>query len=206
MNTNKDNKTNGKVNMMQYVKMIVVLTGIATVCGFLLSAVKEFTAVRIEEQILVNVKLPAVRTVLESSTNDLVQDRQTIKIDEQEYVVFIGKKEGKPWAIAFENKGPGFGGDIGVMVGFDLQKDVLTGIGILTHQETPGMGARITETAFTDQFKNKSITAVYKVKKENGEVDAISGATNSSKGVCTAVQKCIALYPALKERVMGKTN
>jgi len=205
-NTNEDNKTNGKANMMQYIKMIVVLTGIAAVCGFLLSTVKQVTAVRIEEQILVNVKLPAVKTVLESSTNDLVQDRRTITIDKQEYVVFEGKKEGKTWAIAFEGKGTGFGGDIGVMVGFNLGKDILTGIGILTHQETPGLGARISETVFTDNFKNKPITAVFKVKKDKGEVDAVSGASYSSRGVCTAVQQCIAVYPALKKKVMGEAN
>jgi electron transport complex protein RnfG len=203
-NTNADNKTNGKVNLMQYVKMIVVLTGIAAACGFLLSMVKQVTAVRIEEQILVNVKLPAVNAVLESSTNDLMQDRRTITIDGQEHVVFEGKKEGKTWAIAFEGTGTGFGGDIGVMVGFNLEKDILTGIGILTHQETPGLGARISETTFTDNFKNKPITAVFKVKKDNGEVDAVSGATYSSRGVCSAVRKCIALYPAIKKKVMGE--
>jgi electron transport complex protein RnfG len=203
-NTNADNKTNGKVNMMQYIKMIVVLTGIAAACGFLLSMVKQVTAVRIEEQILVNIKLPAVNAVLESSTNDLMQDRRTITIDEQEYVIFEGKKEGKTWAIAFEGNGTGFGGDIGVMVGFNLEKDILTGIGILTHQETPGLGARISETTFTDNFKNKPITAVFKVKKDNGEVDAVSGATYSSRGVCSAVRKCIALYPAIKKKVMGE--
>ena len=203
MNTNTNNNTDAKANMKQYIKMIVVLTGIAAVCGFLLSTVKQVTAVRIEEQILVNVKLPAVKTVLDPSTNDLVQDRQTIKLDEQEHVVFVGKKDGKTWSVAFESKGPGFGGDIGVMVGFDLEKDILTGIGILTHQETPGLGAGITETTFTGNFKNKPITAVFKVKKEDGEVDAVSGATNSSKGVCTAVQKSIALYPAIKKSVMG---
>jgi electron transport complex protein RnfG len=187
-------------NMKQYIKMIVVLTLIATVCGFLLSAVKQFTAQRIEEQILVNVKLPAVKKVLEPSTNDLVQDRRSINVEDQEHVVFTGKKDGKAWAVAFESSGSGFGGDIGVMVGFDLEKDQLTGIGILTHQETPGLGARITEPAFTGQFKGKSLTAVFKVKKDNGEVDAVSGATNSSRGVCTAVEKCIALYPAVKAK------
>lgn len=185
-----------------YIKMILVLTGIATVCGFLLAAVKGFTAVRIEEQILVNVKGPAVLRVLEPSSNDLIGDRREITIDGQKYVVFVGKKENKPWAIAFENKGGGFGGDIGVMVGLDLEKDRLTGIGILTHQETPGLGARVTEPSFTDLFKDKPITAVFKVKKDNGEIDALSGATNSSRGVCEAVEKTIKLYPALKQKVL----
>lgn len=186
----------------EYFKMIFVLTAIATVCGFLLAAVKDFTAVRIEEQILVNVKGPAVKRVLDTSTNDVIGDRREITIDQQKQVVFIGKKDGKPWAVAFESSGTGFGGDIGVMVGFDLQKDVLTGIGILTHQETPGLGARITESAFTDRFKNKPIFTIFKVKKDSGEIDAVSGATNSSRGVCAAVDKTIKLYAAVKKQVL----
>ncbi len=188
--------------MKQYIKMVLVLTAIAAVCGFLLAAVKDLTEARIEQQLLVNVKGPAIKRVLETSTNDLLQDRQEITIDDQQYMVFIGKKGGQPWAIAFEGKGAGFGGDIGVMVGFDLGKNQLTGIGILTHQETPGLGARITEAAFTDKFKAKSITAAFKVKKDNGEIDAVSGATNSSRGVCTAVEKCIVLYPTVKEKIL----
>jgi electron transport complex protein RnfG len=185
-----------------YIKMILVLTGIATVCGFLLAAVKGFTAVRIEEQILVNVKGPAVLRVLEGSGNDLIGDRQEVTVDGQKYIVFVGKKDDKPWAIAFENKGAGYGGDIGVMVGLDLAKDRLTGIGILTHQETPGLGARVTEPFFTDHFKDRPVTAVFKVKKDSGEIDALSGATNSSRGVCAAVEKAIKLYPALKQKVL----
>lgn len=192
--------------IMQYIKMVVVLTGIAAICGFLLSGVKQMTEARIEQQILVNVKGPALNAVLESSTNNLLEDRQTVTLEEQEQVVFVGKKDGSAWAIAFESSGTGFGGDIGVMVGFDLEKDVLTGIGILTHQETPGLGARITETAFTDGFKGKPLTAVFKVKKDNGEVDAVSGATYSSRGVCAAVEKCIALYPKIKEKITGETK
>ena len=190
--------------MKDYIKMIVVLTVIAGVCGFLLATVKDVTEARIEEQILVNVKGPAVKRVLESSTNDTIQDRMEIALEDQKYTVFVGKKDGKTWAAAFESKGTGFGGEIGVMVGFDLEKDTLTGIGILTHQETPGLGARIVEPSFTSLFKGKPITAAFKVKKENGEIDALSGATNSSRGVCAAVTKTIALYPAIKGKLAGE--
>ena len=192
--------------MAQYIRMVVVLTAISAVCGFLLSGVKQMTAAQIDKQIMVNVKGPALKAVLESSTNEFTQDRQTVTLDGQEYTVFIGKKDDKPWAIAFESKGTGFGGDIGVMVGFDLEKDVLTGVGILTHSETPGLGARIVEPAFTANFKGKTLTTVYKVTKEGGDIDAVSGATNSSRGVCAAVQKCIDLYPRIKASFLGQGN
>ena len=188
--------------MKEYIRMIAVLTAIAAVCGLLLAAVKKGTEKRIEEQILINVQGPALNRVLAQSTNDLIQDRQEISLDEGKKVVFPGKKNGQVWAVAYEVVAMGYKGEIGVMVGFNLENDKLTGIGILTHQETPGLGARVSEAAFTDNFKNRSLSETFKVKKDNGIIDAVSGATISSRAVCSAVQKGIALYPEVKDKVM----
>jgi len=203
--TGNENSANGrndkKTAMMEYIRMVLVLTAIAAICGLLLSGVREMTAAQIDKQIMKNVKGPALKSVLESSTNEFTQDRQTITIDGQEHTVFIGKKDGNPWAIAFESSAAGFGGDIGIMVGFNLGKDKLTGIGILTHQETPGLGARIVEPSFTSKFKGLPLSTVFKVKKDNGDIDAVTGATYSSRGVCAAIEKSIALYPRIKEQI-----
>ncbi len=101
----------------EYVKMIVTLTLIATVCGFLLTAVKTVTQTKIEEQILVNVKGPALKKVLRQSTNDPIENRMDVNVDGISHTVFIGKKGEKIWAIAYESEGKGFGGKIGVMIG-----------------------------------------------------------------------------------------
>ena len=169
--------------MKEYIKMVSVLTAIATVCGFFLAALNKGTEKRIEEQELFYVKAPAVNRVLETSTNDLIQDRKEITINDRKHVVFIGKKNDEPWAISFESSSPGFGGDIGVMIGYDLKNDTLTGIGILVHKETPGLGARVSELSFTNNFKDKSISDKFTIKKDGGAVDAVSGATISSRGV-----------------------
>ena len=65
----------------EYLKMILVLTLIAMVCGFLLSAVKTFTYEKIEEQILVNVKGPALKKVLSQSSNNPINDRMEVELD-----------------------------------------------------------------------------------------------------------------------------
>ena len=187
--------------MKEIIKMLVVLTVICGVCGFLLAGVRSLTMEQIEVQVLQNVKGPAVKNALAGSTNDLIKDRTKIKIDGEEMVVFVGKKDDKPWAIAFEVKSGGFGGDIGVIVGFHKDKSALAGIGITTHKETPGLGARITEDTFTNNFKNKGLSEKFKVKNENGVIDAVSGATISSKAVCSAVTKAIALYDKIKDKV-----
>jgi len=196
--------------MKEYIKMILVLTAIAAVCGLLLSAVKKGTEKRIEEQILYNVQGPAVKDLfgytekIDEIMPKIIGNRQEITVNEQKQSVFVDKKDDKPKAIAFESNAMGFGDKIEVLVGFDLEKDLLTGIGIITHKETPGLGARVTESVFRDNFKGKTLTEKFKVKQDNGIVDAISGATISSRAVCAAVEKSIALYPAIKENIKKK--
>ena len=185
--------------MKEYIKMIAVLSAITAVCGFLLAFIKNSTEERIEEQILLNVKGPAVSQVLKSSTNDLIKDRKEVVINDKKYIVFIGKKDNDTWAITFESSGCGFGGDI---VGYNLEDDILTGIGITTHKETPGLGSKVAESSFTSNFVDKSITDIFKIKSDNGIIDAVTGATISSKGVCTAVQKSVAIYPEIKEKIL----
>lgn len=190
----------------EYIKMVVVLTVIAMLCGFLLAAVKNITESRIEEQILVYVKGPALKNVLNLAANNPIDDRLEVEVDGVIHTIFIGEKGGKLWAIAFESRGTGFGGSIGVMLGVDMERSILAGIGILTHQETPGLGSRISETGFTDKFKGRSISDIFKIKKDNGVIDAISGATNSSIGVCSAVEKGMELFPKIKLEVLKKLD
>jgi electron transport complex protein RnfG len=196
--------------MKEYIKMISVLTAIAAACGLLLSAVKKGTEQAIVEQILYNIQGPTVKNLFGYSEKidevmpKIISNRKQITIKEQTIPVFVDKQDEKAKAIAFECDGMGFKDKIVVIVGFDLEKDLLSGIGIVTHKETPGLGARIAETTFRDQFKNKALTEKFKVKQDDGKIDGISGATISSRAVCAAVEKGIAMYPAIKEQITKK--
>lgn len=179
--------------MKETAKMLIVLSLICGICGFLLAMVRSQTNERIEEQILHNVKGPAVKKVLSGSTNDLIKDRRTVRINEKEYIVFIGKKDNTPWAYAFETTGSGFGGEIGVITGFKLNEKELTGIGITTHKETPGVGARITEDLFTGGFRDRKLTDNIDTRADGGVIDGITGATISSRAVCATVRDAISI-------------
>ncbi|MGD9201542.1 MAG: FMN-binding protein [Chitinispirillia bacterium] len=187
---------------MENIKMIVSLTLICGLCGFLLAGVRTLTEDRIEIQILRNVQMPAVKSVLESSDNDLMQDRRKIRLGNREITVFLGKKNGKIWALAFESEGSGFGGKLGVILGVDVYKNVLTGIGITTCTETPGIGMRVKDMNFRKGFKGKSVTDAIRLKADNGVIDGISGATYSSRASCEAVSKGLELYKRIKAEVM----
>lgn len=81
----------------------------------------------------------------------------------------------------------GYSGTIDVVFGED-SAGVLTGVQVLSHTETPGLGAKITTPTWTDQFKGKTRDQVALRKDEpNGAIDAISAATISSRAVTRAV-------------------
>jgi electron transport complex protein RnfG len=68
----------------------------------------------------------------------------------------------------------------------------------MTHTETPGLGARIVEPSFTDQFAGLDADTT-KLSAEGGKVDALSGATSSTVGVVTAVTEALKEFPKIKE-------
>jgi len=188
--------------MKEIIKMIVVLSAISAVCGFGLAAINALTKERIIEQKLLNVVGPTVNKVLAGSSNDLIKERKEIIINKKKYVVFIGMKNGTPWGLAYEEVGSGFGGEMSVLIGFDLANDTLTGIGITSHRETPGVGSRATEDSFTERFKGRQLNEVFKIKADGGVIDAVTGATVTSKGVCSAVEKGVPLYKDIKKQVI----
>ena len=91
----------------------------------------------------------------------------------------------------------GFGGKIDMMVGF-LADGTIKGTSVLSHAETPGLGANMTGK-FKDQFVDKN-PADFKliVKKDGGDVDAITAATITSRAFSKAVDKAYKAFMANK--------
>ena len=135
--------------------MVIVLTVICAVAGAALAMVQKVTKGPIEYARLKFIKEPAVKAVLSGYDNDPIKDRVAIEIGKDKkgkplmLNVFPARKGGKTFAVAFEGSGKGYHGDIGVMVGINVGEKKLTGISIVDHSETPGLGARIVEPAFT---------------------------------------------------------
>lgn len=175
--------------MKEIAKLVLVLGLICGISGFVLAYVKDLTAGPIEYAKIKNVKEPAVKAVLSGYDNDPIKDRVSFPVGADKYgrpvslVVFPAKKGGKTFAVAFESTGKGYKGPIGVMVGIDVGDNKLTGISVVGQTETPGLGARITEIAFTDPFKGQSLDK--DLGKDN--IQALSGATLSTVGVLAAV-------------------
>ena len=107
--------------------------------------------------------------------------------------------------VAFESYGQGFDGAIGVIVAVNVKTDAIVGVGITTHSETPGVGSRAkTDLSFVNQFKGIPLKAPFKVASDGGTINAISGATVTSKGVCAAVTDLAEIYSRLKSQIVTK--
>lgn len=194
--------------MRDIIKMIVVLTVIATVMGTTLSFVESITREPIEYSKLKFVKGPAVLSVLTNYDNDPIKDYKKDLILEEKpegkvtKSLFLAKKNGKTVAIAFEVAGQGYGGPLGIMVGIDLKTGHLTGMRVMTHSETPGLGARSVQPEFYEQFAGLGIEEAA-LSSKGGKINAISGATMTSTGVASAVKEALELFTRTKEKIIS---
>lgn len=93
----------------------------------------------------------------------------------------------------------GFSGRFWIMVGF-VDGDIISGSSVLEHKETPGLGDKMNKNKsdWSNQFDGKNLEEYkLKVKKDGGDVDAITAATISSRAFCDAVQRA---YDELKKQ------
>ncbi len=193
--------------MRDIIRMIVVLGVMSAVSGVVLAGVKSGTAAKIEYQQLKFVKGPAIKMILQGCSNDPIVDRFKIQDGEIEQSFYVGVFDGKANAVAYETFGKGFGGDVGIMVGVNIETDQLLGIGVTTHSETPGLGSRAKDDpSFGAQFKGMSINKPFKVKPDGGQVDAVSGATVTSRGVCAGVTDSAGFYKKLKPQIIEQAK
>ena len=192
--------------MRDIIHMVVVLALLGAASGGGLALVKQGTAAQIELQQLTFVKGPAINAIMKGCSNNPITDRFKIQDGDVERSFYVGVFDGKPKVVAYETYGKGFGGDIGIMVGVNLDTDQLVGMGVTTpFSETPGLGARAkTEKSFINSFKGLSIKEPVKIKSEGGGVDAISGASITSKGICAAITDSEQSYERLKPQIVEK--
>jgi electron transport complex protein RnfG len=191
--------------MREMIKLLAVVLIFSAVSGGLLAALYGGTLERIEYQELLYVRGPALKQVMQGSSNDPLTDRFKLADGEEERAFYVGVFDGKANVVAFESFGKGYEDEIGVIVGVNLETDKIVGIGITTNKETPGVGKRIeTDSAFKSQFEGLPIKDPFKIRGDGGQVDAVSGASFSSRGVCGALNESAEIYMRLKADILEK--
>jgi len=138
-----------------------------------------------------NKKLAAIKEVVPEFTNNPNDEMYRLPTSDGDSLeIYPAKKDNVlvGYAVNTYTKN-GFSGNISMMAGFKPDGTIIN-ITILEQKETPGLGTKMVEPQFRDQFINKNPAEfVLKVKKDGGPVDAITAATISSRAFCDAVQR-----------------
>jgi len=127
-------------------------------------------------------------------------DPASAKTERDGVVIYPVSNQDKPVGYAVKTyTDKGFGGHIEIMAGF-LPDGTIYKVSVLQHKETPGLGTKMSDERFSRQFEGKN-PADFKlrVKKDGGQVDAITAATVSSRAFCDALQRAYDGLPLQKD-------
>lgn len=188
--------------MNKIIKNTVILTLITLIAGLALGFVYEITKDPIA-QAKEDAKKKAWQEVFpEADMNDFeAQDVDQAAADAAIKAVGANAtvdevcKAGEDGYVVTTTSKEGYGGNIQITVGITADGTV-SGISILSINETAGLGMKATEPAFYGQYEGKQ-TEKFAVSKDGGEgepIDAISGATITSRAVTAAVNVALAYY------------
>ena len=186
--------------------MTICLFSICLVCSALLAGVYALTAEPIAA---------AAEAKNEAAIKQVLPD-EAVTIEEERIVEMDGVTY--TYNLAYDEKGEvvgcavnvapvGFGGPILVKVGFKVNaqtgEHIIWNTKVLSQAETPGLGAKCVEPAFSDQFKGfDPAQKKLAVKKDGGDVDAITASTITSRAYADGIALAVKVFQAIGQTPM----
>lgn len=177
-------------------RLVLVLSLISIVAGGILAWVNSLTEPRIQAQAELSKKaalqdaLPTASTF--QSDQALLEKAQAAgNTDLMEF--YTGHRDSEQVGIVFVADVKGYGSIIRLSIGVSLDGR-LTGVKVISQAETPGLGVKVTESEFLEQpaFRQATSTDELAVVKDRGQVEAVTGATISSRAVVRGVNQALA--------------
>ena len=174
-----------------FIRYVTVLAVICTVAAATLATVFEVTKSPIAASRAAVVQ-QAIRTVLPEFDRVVDAAQTKAALDPGQPEMYPAYRDGALMgaAIKVTDRG-GYGGDVTLMVGV-LADGSVHAIRVLAHKETPGLGSKMGEEKFAGQFRGLTPPAQgLGVTKDGGKIQAITGATISSRCVTRAVNAAV---------------
>ena len=185
---------------------VLMLTMICFITTLLLAATNELTApsIAMQEQTALNERMKTIFPDGQSFEQFTVTDQQSealLKSNADVDNLYIAKDSAeKIIGYVFVTSSNGYAGKVTASVGIDTSGKVAM-IAFTAPDETPGLGKKIEENGFSDPFSGISTATPVVIggSEEGVSIDAVSGATISSKGAAAAVNKSFAAYLYLSD-------
>lgn len=180
---------------------LTLITLIAAALLGVTNAVTEPTIVEQKEAAEIEAKLNVLPLADDFSDVDVadeyIQGNGIAKIIE----VYQGTQAGNPVGYTLKIVTKGFGGDVTMIMGIrDGDTPLIEGVKILSHNETPGLGAKANEPGFINQYLQKGQEAIGVSKtstEKQNEIQAITGATITSQAVTDGVNYALECYQSI---------
>jgi Na+-transporting NADH:ubiquinone oxidoreductase subunit C len=182
-------------------KPLIFMAVATIICIVLTSSLHLLTRERVELNELFFMR----RSILDAAAVEHTGDVEGVNaiyesmVSETGEVYVVTTDEGNNYVKVF--KGPGLWGEITILVGFEDDLKTISGVSVFAQNETPGLGARIEEPWFSQQFKGKA--GPFSLVEEgtataSDEMDAITGATRTSDAFKNIINRAISESATLK--------
>lgn len=184
--------------MKEGLKLTFAVAVICVIAGLVLGSLNAFTAGPIAEAKREAGK-KALDAVLPEHDNSPVEDKISVSSGETGKIVYPAFLKGRYAGAAFETSSKnGYAGLIRIMVGV-TSSNTVNRISVTEQRETPGLGSRAADMEFVSQFQggrldDLSWCRVRKDDPDKGAIDAVTGATISSRAVAEAVEKGLRFF------------
>ncbi len=182
--------------------MVIVLFVIAFVSGISLAYVQKITRepiVKAKQQ----KQIDAIAIVVPAFDNNPLESAKEVASPEYSgsMMVYTATKQGDTVGYAIlSSTNSGFGGEVQVMVGFNPDGTIYN-TAVVSHQETPGLGDKMTSDKFRSQFQGFDCnTKKARVKKDGGDIDALTAATISSRAFCSTVRHAYKVFNSITSK------
>ena len=175
-----------------FVNMSVTLFAVCIIASEVLGGVYAVTKEPIEQAKLDKIN-SAIEGVIPGFDNAPFNEKFEVEVNGKKSLVYPAKNAGELIGYAIESStSSGFGGTISLMVGFKSDGSIIK-TSVISHAETPGLDAKIDEKEghFVTQFEGKNPSDPnfkLSVKKDGGNIDAITASTITSRAFCDAVK------------------
>ncbi len=176
-----------KLDAKEILKPALLLFVICVCITALLAGTNKLTAAKIAQNAVENE---------EASRQTVLPDADEFKTEDD---CAVGYKDGKVIGYVYVTSAKGYGGDVQIMTGITTD-GTISGVVVLDHDETPGLGANCEKESFRSQYMQSvpadGFTVVKNQTAGEGEIEALTGATISSRAVTDAVNEAVAMYAA----------
>jgi len=198
---------------------LLLVAAIATAAALLVTASWEFSRERIAANERARL-IASLSSVLDPSLLDrdldpvlLTVEDETLLGTDEPVEVFVPVDGTTPLAAIFASVAPdGYNAPIELLIGIDIESGRITGVRVVGHRETPGLGdlIEIRKSAWILQFDGKSVddppAAAWAVTRDDGQFDSITGATVTPRAVIGAVRNTLLYFEAHRDELIARAE